>query len=162
VPVVAYLDHQPLVEGRLALADDAFIIGKVTLAGPAKLQSSAIVRGDQSPIWIGPNFYMGRGSTAHVDPTKATLIGRDVWVGDGVVIHGCTLGDGVRVENGALVLSGSNVGAGSVVAAGALVTEGAAFPPNSYITGSPGRQVRETTADERAETIARVASLGVQ
>ena len=70
-----------------------------------------------------------------------TLIGDDVWVGDDAVVHACTLGDGVRVEDGGLVLSNSRVGAGSIVAADALVAEGVEFPPNSYVSGTPGRRL---------------------
>jgi carbonic anhydrase/acetyltransferase-like protein (isoleucine patch superfamily) len=84
-----------------------------------------------------------------------TNIGDDVWVGDDAVVHACTLGECVRVESRALVLSNSSVGAGSLVAAGALVTEGTAFPENSYIEGTPGRRVRDTTAEERQETLRR-------
>jgi carbonic anhydrase/acetyltransferase-like protein (isoleucine patch superfamily) len=75
-----------------------------------------------------------------------------VWVGDDCVVHACTLGDGVRIEDGGLVLSTSRVGSGSIVASDALVTEGAEFPDNSYISGSPGRRVRDTTPEERAAT----------
>jgi carbonic anhydrase/acetyltransferase-like protein (isoleucine patch superfamily) len=62
----------------------------------------------------------------------------------------------VRVEDGALVLSRSTVGAGSVVAAGSLVPEGASFPDNSYVEGTPGRRLRDTTPAERAETERRL------
>ena len=79
-------------------------------------------------------------------------MGADVWVGEDAVVHATTLGDGVRVEDGGLVLSTSRVGAGSIVAADTLVSEGAEFPENSYISGTPGRRVRETTAEEREET----------
>ena len=79
-------------------------------------------------------------------------------MGADAVVHACTLGDGVRVEDGGLVLSNSTVGTGSIVAADALVSEGAAFADNSYISGTPGRRLRETTAEERAETLRLVAA----
>ena len=101
---------------------------------------------------------MGRGSTIHVELPTPTLIGTDVWVGDEAVVHACTLGDGVRVEDGGLVLSNSSVGAGSIVAADALVSEGVEFPENSYISGTPGRRRRDTTEEEREETRRRVAA----
>jgi carbonic anhydrase/acetyltransferase-like protein (isoleucine patch superfamily) len=44
-----------------------------------------------------------------------------------------------------------------VVAADALVPENVEFPENSYIAGTPGRRVRDTTEEERAETRRRVA-----
>jgi len=81
-----------------------------------------------------------------------------VWLGDDVVVHATTLGEGTRVEDGGLVLSTSSVGAGSIVAADALVSEGVEFPDNSYISGTPGRRVRETTLEERQETLRMIAT----
>ena len=116
-----------------------------------------MLRGDQNTIAVGPRFHIGRGSTIHVESYSPTRIGSDVWLGDNVVVHACTLGDGVRVEDGGLVLSTSSVGSGSIVAADSLVAEGAEFPENSYIGGTPGRRLRDTTPDEREETRRRVA-----
>jgi carbonic anhydrase/acetyltransferase-like protein (isoleucine patch superfamily) len=157
VPVLSYLEHTPRLGDDVWLADGAYIVGKVSVDGPARLEDSAVVRGDQNRIQIGPRFRMGRGSSIHVELHTPTLIGAGVWLGDDVVVHATTLGEGVRVENGGLVLSTSKVGAGSIVTADALVPEGVEFSENSYISGTPGRRVRDTTPEERAETRRLVA-----
>jgi carbonic anhydrase/acetyltransferase-like protein (isoleucine patch superfamily) len=157
VPLLPYLQHVPELGAGVALAEDAFVVGMVSVAGPAVLESRAVVRGDQNHIAVGPRFRLGRGSTVHVETYSDTRIGSDVWVGDDAVVHACTLGDGSRVENGGLVLSTSRVGPGSIVAGDALVSEGAEFPANSYISGTPGRRLRDTTPEERAETRRMVA-----
>jgi carbonic anhydrase/acetyltransferase-like protein (isoleucine patch superfamily) len=157
VPVLPYVEFTPEVADTVRLADSAVLVGKVRVAGPARFESSAVARGDQNWIEIGPRFRMGQGSSIHVEFLTQTSIGADVWVGDRCVVHACTLGDGVRVENGALLLSNSRVGGGSLVAAGALVTEGAEFPDNSYIEGTPGRRTRDTTPEERDATRRMVA-----
>ena len=133
-------------------------MGKVRLAGPAVIEASAVLRGDQSDIEIGSGFRMGPRATVHTENGGPTRVGNGVWLGADAVAHACTLGDGVRVEDGGLVLSGSSVGPGSIVAAGSLVPEGASFEANSYISGTPGRRLRDTTAEERAETAARVSA----
>jgi carbonic anhydrase/acetyltransferase-like protein (isoleucine patch superfamily) len=152
MPILPYLGTAPTLGTGVSLADDAFVVGKVTVMGPAVLRPHAVLRGDQNRITVGPRFRMGRGSTVHVEVHTPTDIGADVWLGDNVVVHACWLGDGTRVEDGGLVLSTARVGAGSIVAADALVPEGVEFPNNSYIAGTPGRRVRDTTPDERAET----------
>ena len=157
MPTLPYLQHLPELGPGVSLAQDAFVVGKVRLAGPAVLESGATLRGDQNRIVVGPRFRLGRGSTVHVEVHTDTRIGTDVWVGDDAVVHACTLGDGTRVEDGGLVLSTSSVGAGSVVAADALVPEGAEFPDNSYISGTPGRRLRDTTPEERHETLRMLA-----
>ena len=157
MPVLPYLQFAPSLGHDVSIASTATVVGKVSIVGPARIEDGGVLRGDQNHIEVGPRFKMGRGSTVHVEFHTPTLIGADVWLGEAVVIHACMLGDGVRVEDGGLVLSSSSVGAGSIVAADALVAEGVAFPEHSYIAGAPGRRIRDTTADERAETIARVA-----
>ncbi len=157
MPTLPYLGQVPSLGPDVEIEPDAFAIGQVTIAGPARLARSAVVRGDEASIQIGARFSIGPRSTIHVDRDSPTRIGSDVWIGEDAVAHSCTLGDGVRLEDGALVLSGSTVGAGSVVAADSLVPEGALFPANSLISGTPGRRLRETTPEERAETAARIA-----
>ncbi|HEY2595790.1 MAG TPA: hypothetical protein VGK33_18010 [Chloroflexota bacterium] len=157
MPILPYLEHVPEVGPDVALAEDAFVVGKVSLRGPARLESSAVVRGDQNSVDIGDRFRMGRRSSVHVERHTATRIGANVWVGDDAVVHATTLGNGTRVEDGGLVLSTSNVGAGSVVAADTLVSEGAEFPENSYISGTPGRRQRDTTPEERQATLSMIA-----
>ncbi|MGI9147480.1 MAG: gamma carbonic anhydrase family protein [Chloroflexota bacterium] len=152
MPILSYLEHTPQVGQGVDLDASAYVVGKVSLAGPAALQTGAVLRGDQNKITVGPRFRIGRRSSIHVELLASTQIGSDVWLGDDVVVHACTLGDGVRVEDGGLVLSTSRVGAGSVVAADALVSEGAEFPDNSYIVGTPGRRLRDTTPEERRDT----------
>jgi carbonic anhydrase/acetyltransferase-like protein (isoleucine patch superfamily) len=157
VPIQAYLEHVPVVGEDVVLAETAYLVGKVNVDGPARFEHSAVLRGDQNRIVVQPRFRMGQRSSIHVELRSPTLLGTDVWLGDDVVVHACTLGDGVRVEDGGLVLSGSRVGSGSIVAADALVPEGVEFAENSYISGTPGRRVRDTTAEERAATVAMVS-----
>jgi len=154
MPVLPYLQHRPQLGEDVVLAADAVVVGAVAIAGPARFAAAAVARGDQSPITVGQRFRIGRGATVHVEAERGTLIGSDVWVGDGAVVHACVVGDGVRVEDGALVLSGSEVGAGSIVAAGSLVPEKTEFPANSYVSGTPGRRQRDTTPEEREATLA--------
>jgi carbonic anhydrase/acetyltransferase-like protein (isoleucine patch superfamily) len=160
--LLTYLSHAPAVGAGVEIAPTAVIVGKVSIAGPAVLADSAVLRGDQNRIDVGPRFRIGRQSTVHVELHTPTVIGADVWVGDDSVVHACTLGDGVRVEDGGLVLSTSSVGSGSIVAADSLVPEGISFPQNSYVVGTPGRRARDTTPEERAETLALIrAALGL-
>jgi carbonic anhydrase/acetyltransferase-like protein (isoleucine patch superfamily) len=157
VPVLSYLEFTPAVGADVVLAGSAFLVGKVRIAGPAVLRDSAVLRGDQNWIDVGPRFHIGQRSTIHVELDTSTKVGADVWIGDDAVVHACMLGDGVRVEDGGLVLSNSRVGAGSIVDQDALVPEGVEFPENSFISGTPGRRLRDTTPQERAETRQHIA-----
>ena len=161
MPILPYLDTRPSIGEGVVIAENAYVVGTVDLRGPAVLESSAVLRGDQNRIVIGPRFRMGVGASIHVERHTPTLVASDVWLGDGSVVHATTLGEGTRVEDGGMVLSTSRVGAGSIVGAGALVPEGVEFPENSYIGGAPGRRIRDTTPEERAETL-RMLSTALQ
>src|SRR5947209_7555083 len=78
MPILPYLDASPVVGRGVAMAEDAFLVGKVTLDGPAVLKSNAVLRGDQNQISVGPRFHIGRGSTIHVETHTDTQIGADV------------------------------------------------------------------------------------
>jgi carbonic anhydrase/acetyltransferase-like protein (isoleucine patch superfamily) len=156
MPVLPYLAHTPQLSDDVRVADGAVVVGRVSIRGPAVIATGAVLRGDQSFIEIEGPFRMGQGSTVHTEVDVPTRIASGAWMGDGAVVHASVLGSGVRVEDGALVLSYSTVGPGSIVAAGSLVPENATFEPNSYISGVPGRRLRDTTHEERAETSARL------
>src|SRR3989442_2121778 len=123
MPLLAYLQHMPEVGADVALADDAFVVGKVSVAGPAVLESSAVLRGDQNRIMVGPRFRIGRGSTVHVELASQTHIRADVWLVDCVVVHAGGVGDGTRVEDGGLVVSTAQGGGGGRGTAGSLLPE---------------------------------------
>ena len=82
--------------------------------------------------------------------TNPTVIGDDVTVGHGAVVHGCTIEDRCLIGMGAILLNGCRIGTGSIVAAGALVPEGFVVPPGSMVMGLPARVLRPLTLEEDA------------
>lgn len=141
-----------MLEEGVRVTSGAVVAGKVAMRAPARVDEGAVLRGDQASIEVGARFFIGARSSVHVEVGTGTRVGEGVWVGADAVVHAAEVGDGVRIEDGALVLSHSSLGAGSIVAADSLVPEGVAFPENSYISGTPGRRLRDTTPEERAET----------
>lgn len=97
---------------------------------------------------------MGAGSNIqdnavlHCDADCPAVIGRDVTVGHGAILHGCSVEDTCLIGMGAILLNGCTIGAGSLVAAGALVTQGAVIPPGSLVMGSPARVKRLLRAED--------------
>jgi carbonic anhydrase/acetyltransferase-like protein (isoleucine patch superfamily) len=156
VPVLPYLSHTPQLAADVRVDDGAVVVGRVSVAGPAVIESGAVLRGDQSFIEVNGPFRIGQGSTIHTEVDVPTRIATGCWLGNGAVVHASVLGTGVRVEDGGLVLSYSTIGAGSIVAAGSLVPENSEFEANSYISGVPARRQRDTTPEEREETSARL------
>jgi len=101
----------------------------------------------------------------HADPGHPAVLGDDVTVGHGAVLHGCTVEDTVLIGMGAIVMNGAVIGTGSLVAAGALVLEDLIVPPRSLVAGSPAKVRRELTDTEVAaitESAVRYAAVAVR
>jgi len=140
----------PAIAPSAYIDDSAQVIGDVVIGEESSVWMNAVVRGDVNTIRIGARTNIQDGTIVHVirDPSHPTVVGDDVTVGHGAVLHGCTLGHRCLVGMGAILLNGSVVGEDSIVAAGTLVPEGMVVPPGSLVMGSPGKVRRTPTADE--------------
>lgn len=77
-----------------------------------------------------------------------TLIGDNVTVGQGALLHGCTIEDNALVDVGATVMDGAVVSNNSVLGAGALLPQGQRIPSGEFWAGSPAKFVRKLTEQE--------------
>ena len=76
------------------LADNATIIGDVTMGDSCTVWFNAVVRGDVNFIKIGDRTNIQDNATIHGTFEKApTTIGSDVSIGHNAIVHGCTLED---------------------------------------------------------------------
>lgn len=145
----SYKKKTPAVDTSAFLAENAVLIGDVTLEKNANIWYGAVLRGDEGPIVIGEGSNVQDNATVHTDHALSVVIGKNVTVGHNAVIHGCTVGDGTMIGMGAVVLNGATIGKGCLIAAGALVKEGAVIPDGSLCVGVPAKIVREL--DEEAK-----------
>ena len=146
------LDGRRVVtEGDCFIADSASLIGAVTLGHESSVWFSAVLRGDREPIVVGPGSNVQDGAVLHTDMGFPLVLGRRVTVGHGVMLHGCTIGDFSLIGINAVVLNGAKIGRNCLIGANTLVTEGKEIPDNSLVLGSPGKVVRELTAEQIAE-----------
>jgi carbonic anhydrase/acetyltransferase-like protein (isoleucine patch superfamily) len=129
----------------------AVVIGDVTLGEHSSVWPCVVIRGDVHYIRIGARTNIQDGSVLHVmRDAHPLLLGDDVTIGHGAVLHGCTIESRCLVGMGSIVLNGAKIGAGSIIAAGTLVPEGAEVPPGSLFMGHPGRFRRALTAEDQA------------
>lgn len=149
--LLALEGRRPTVAPSAYVDPTAEVAGNVTIGDDASLWFFVAVRADygESAIVIGPRTNIQDNSVLHVEPDRGLVVGADVTVGHGVVLHACTIGDGALVGIGAMVLTGASVGEGALVAAGSLVPEGAVVPPGMLAMGTPARVRREVSAAER-------------
>jgi len=131
------------------IAPTATVIGDVSLGADSGIWFGAVVRGDKDRIEIGNGSNIQDNAVVHTSKGYPALIGKEVSVGHGAILHGCTISDRVLVGMGAIVMNGAVVGEDSVIAAGAVVTEGAVIPPGSVVMGVPAKVVKQATPDQK-------------
>lgn len=137
----------PNLHPEVYVAEDATVIGDVTLEQGVSIWPQAVLRGDNEPIRIGQHSNVQEGAVLHADPGFTLTVGQGVTIGHQAMLHGCTIGDGALIGIQAVVLNGAVIGKNCLVGAGAIVTEGKVFPDNSLILGAPAKVVRELTAE---------------
>jgi carbonic anhydrase/acetyltransferase-like protein (isoleucine patch superfamily) len=139
VPIYALGDSEPDIHPEAYVHPDAVVIGNVTIGAEASVWPTAVLRGDDGRIEVGPRTSVQDGSIIHCTLWQPTIIGAEVTVGHNVHIEGATIGDQALISSGSVVLNGAVIGSGAVVAAGAVVSPNSEIPPRSMALGIPAR-----------------------
>ena len=143
----------PDIADDVFIADNAIVIGSVSIASQASVWYGTVLRGDNDEIEIGERSNIQDGSVIHVDEGVPTRIGNDVSIGHNTMIHGCTIGDGSLIGIGSVILDCAGIGRHSLVGANSLVTEGKEFPDRCLILGSPAKVIRDLTDQEVSQLL---------
>ncbi|MFD2785315.1 gamma carbonic anhydrase family protein [Hymenobacter rubripertinctus] len=139
------------------VADNATIVGDVTLGRHCTVWFNAVVRGDVNSIRIGEQTNIQDGAVLHCTYLRAaTTIGARVSIGHRAIVHGCTIEDDVLIGMGAIVMDHAVVGTGCIIAAGAVVLENTRCEPGYLYAGVPARRIKPVTEQQRA-TIGQTA-----
>ena len=140
--------HQVSIDASACLSPMCSIVGIVEIGANVSVFAGTHIRGDGALVRIGNGSNVQENCCMHVSGGYPLVVGDDVTIGHGAILHGCTVDDNVLVGMGAIVMDGAHIRSDSLVAAGALVTQGKEFPARSLIMGSPARAVRELSDDE--------------
>ncbi|MGH1362525.1 MAG: gamma carbonic anhydrase family protein [Calditrichia bacterium] len=144
-------DHTLTIEPTVAedsfIARGARVMGDVTLAAGSSVWYNCVLRGDINSIHIGERSNIQDGVVIHNENFLPCVVGNDVTIGHGAILHGCHIEDGCLVGMGATILSGAVIKRGSIIGAGALVRERAVIEPGSLVAGVPAKLLRELTED---------------
>lgn len=150
MPLLPFDDTEPVVAETAWIAENATLIGRVTVDAGASVWFGAVLRGDTDDLQLGAGSNLQDNVVVHADPGSPAIIGAGVSVGHGAVIHGCRIEDGCLIGMNATVLNRAVVGSESLVAAGSVVLEDTVIPPRSLVAGVPAKVRRSLSDDEVA------------
>ena len=150
-----FQDKYPRINPKAWVANEACVIGEVTMQEYSSVWFNATVRADINKITIGAYSNIQDNAVLHVADEYGCIVGDYVTVGHGAILHACTIENHCLIGMNATVLNGAVIGEGSIVAAGALVTNGTVVPPHSLVVGVPGKVRATITAQQYDEIMAQ-------
>lgn len=149
----------PVFGQNCFLADNAAVIGDVTIGNDCSIWFGTVLRGDVNTIKIGNKVNIQDGAVLHTLYQKSTIdIGDNVSIGHNATIHGATIKSNVLIGMGATVLDNAVVGENSIIAANALVLSNTIIEPGSIYAGVPAKRVKDVDPQQTKEMIEGIAN----
>jgi carbonic anhydrase/acetyltransferase-like protein (isoleucine patch superfamily) len=144
----------PQIHPEAYVHSSAQVIGDVHMGAQSSAWFNTVIRGDVHYIRIGERTSIQDNSTVHVTGgLHPTLIGDDVTVGHGVILHGCAVGNRCLVGIGSIILDRCKIGDDCIIASGSLLTPGTIVEPGMLVRGHPAKTVRSLRSVERAQLL---------
>ncbi len=140
-------------------AENATLIGDLTMGDDCSIWYQAVVRGDVNSITMGDRVNVQDGAVIHGTFEKsATTIGDDVSIGHNAIVHGCTIEDRVLVGMGSIIMDDCVVGSNSIIAAGSVLPKKTIVPEGSVFAGIPAKKIKEINPELQKGEIERIAA----
>jgi carbonic anhydrase/acetyltransferase-like protein (isoleucine patch superfamily) len=149
---------QPQIHDTCYIAENATIVGEVTMGNHCSVWFNAVIRGDVHYIKMGNKVNVQDGAVIHATYQKhPTNIGNNVSIGHNAIVHGCTIHDNVLIGMGSIVMDNCVVESNSIVAAGAVVTQNTRIEAGSIYAGVPAKKVKDISQELLSGEIHRIA-----
>ncbi|MBR5030369.1 MAG: gamma carbonic anhydrase family protein [Muribaculaceae bacterium] len=148
----------PKIGESTFLADNAVVVGDVTIGEECSIWYGAVLRGDVNTITLGNRVNVQDGSVLHTLYQKSTIeIGDDVSIGHNVTIHGAKIHDMALIGMGSVVLDHAEIGEGAIIAAGSVVLSGTKVGPHELWAGSPAKFKKMVDPSQAKEINVKIA-----
>jgi len=147
-----YRNRLPKLGSGVYVDEAAVVIGDVELGDDVSLWPFTVARGDVNRIVIGARTNIQDNAVLHVTHDgpytpggMPLIVGADVTVGHGAILHACTVEDACLIGMHATVLDGVRVSRHSMIGAGAVVSPGKVIGEGELWVGNPARLLRKLT-----------------
>ena len=148
----------PVIGKDCYIAENATIVGEVTMGDQCSIWFNAVIRGDVHYIKMGDKVNVQDGTIIHCTYEKSpTNIGNNVSIGHGAIVHGCTIKDRVLVGMGSIIMDDCVIESNSIIAAGAVLTKGTHVPEGSVFAGMPAKKIKDISVELSKGEIDRIA-----
>lgn len=141
-----YNNKYPQVSESSIIYDSAEITGDVLIGNNSVIASGVrIIGNSHGPVKIGDNVQILENTVLHLLPDNELIIGDNVTIGPGCIIHGTNIGANSIVESGSIVCDYSKLGKNTLIKSGSLVKQRSVFNDNEILEGFPAKNIGENT-----------------
>lgn len=149
----------PQIPEDCFVAENATIVGEVSMGNECSVWYNAVIRGDVHFIKMGNKVNVQDGAVIHATYQKSpTTIGNNVSIGHNAIVHGCTIHDNVLIGMGSIVMDDCIIESNSIIAAGAVVTKNTHVKSGCIYAGVPAKKVKDISKELISGEIDRIAN----
>ncbi len=128
----------------------AVLIGDVRLGHECLIAPGVSIRADFGPVIIGDRSSVQDNSVIHVYPGSESVIGNDVTVAHGAILHDVHIHSRCMIGIGAIILFNAVCEEDVFVSVGSLVPRGMRVPAGKIVAGNPAQIKRDATEKDKA------------
>lgn len=139
--------EKPVLGSDVYISPTAYLIGKISIGDGSSVWANVSARADVNFIEIGRCTNIQDNTVLHVD-VNPLVIGDDITIGHGCILHGCTIRERCLIGMGSVVLDGAVIGPDAIVGAGSVVKQGDVIPPGALYLGVPAGYKRDLSEEE--------------
>ena len=160
MPIIkAVRGKEPQIPEDCFVAENATIVGEVTMGKECSVWFNAVIRGDVHFIKMWNKVNVQDGAVIHATYEKSpTTIGNNVSIGHNAIVHGCTIHDNVLVGMGSIIMDDCIVESNTIIAAGAVVTKNTIVESGSIYAGIPAKKVKDISPELTSGEVNRIAN----
>ena len=149
--IKSFKGQKPQIDQSCYIADNATLIGDITIGPKSSVWFNSVIRGDVAPTIIGEGVNIQDICCLHQSPNQPLIIEDFVTVGHKVTLHSSIIRKHALIGMDSTILDGAEIGEYAFIGAGSLVPPGKKIPPHTLAFGRPAKVIRELTEDDYNE-----------
>ena len=140
---------RPTIGKTSFVPESADVIGDVMIGEGCFVGVGARIRGDYGRVRIGDRTSVQENVVIHAREGDQTVVGSNVQLGHGCILHNCTVKDNAVIGVGAILTDFSVVGDWAIVGEGAVVR--GEVPDGKIAVGVPAKVIGDVTETHKQE-----------
>jgi phenylacetic acid degradation protein len=141
---------RPQVPADSFVHPNAVLIGDVKIGHECLIAPGVSIRADFGRVTIGDRSSVQDNAVIHVYPGSQAIIGDDVTIAHGVILHDVNIHSRCMIGIGAIVLFNVVCEEDVFISVGSLVTKGMHITAGKIVAGNPAKIIRDVTDKDKA------------